>query len=47
MSDAKKIEASIEGHDKWGDQLVALRAILNASVLVETVKWGIPSTAVF
>lgn len=26
-----------------GDQLIALRAILNASVLVETVKWGYPS----
>lgn len=43
MSNAEKIEAYIENHDKWKDQLVTLRAILNASVLVETVKWGCPS----
>ncbi|MFT4814561.1 MAG: hypothetical protein ACI80L_000090 [Pseudohongiellaceae bacterium] len=43
MSDAKKFDAYIEKHEKWRDQLEALRGILNASELVETVKWGSPS----
>jgi len=43
MSDAKKIDVYIEKQGKWRDQLVAIRDILNASVLVETVKWGSPT----
>ena len=43
MSDAKKIDAYIEKHEKWKDQLVTIRDILNASELVEVVKWGSPS----
>ena len=43
MSDIKKIDAYIEKHEKWKDQLVTLRKILNASELVEAVKWGSPS----
>ena len=43
MSDEKKIAAYLEKHEKWKDQLVTLREILNASELDETVKWGSPT----
>lgn len=43
LSDAKKIDIYIEKHEKWKDQLVTLRDILNSSELVEAVKWGSPS----
>jgi len=43
LSDTKKIDAYIKKHEKWKEQLVPIRDILNASELVETVKWGSPS----
>lgn len=42
LSDAEKIDAYVERHEKWRGQLVALRDILTSSELVETVKWGGP-----
>ena len=43
MNDAEKIEAYIEKHQKWRQQLTAMRAVLNATELCEGVKWGSPS----
>jgi len=43
MSDSKKVDAYIEKHEKWKQQLSAMREILNATELVEEVKWGSPS----
>jgi len=43
MSDAKKVEAYIQKHEKWQGQLLAMRDILKASSLLETVKWGSPT----
>ena len=43
MSDAKKVDSYIEKHEKWSDQLAAIRGILNSLELVEAVKWGGPT----
>ncbi len=43
MNDAQKIEAYIEKHEKWSAQLNAMRSVLGASELIESVKWGSPS----
>jgi len=43
MSDEKKVEAYIQKHEKWQSQLLAMRDILNSSILSETVKWGSPT----
>lgn len=43
MSDAKKVDAYIEKHEKWSDQLEVMRDVLRSSELVEAVKWGSPS----
>ncbi len=43
MSDVEKIEAYLEKHEKWKQQLVAMRTVLNATELREEVKWGSPS----
>lgn len=43
MSDSKKVDAYIAKHEKWQRQLTAMREILNATELVEEVKWGSPS----
>ena len=43
MNDAQKIEAYIEKHEKWKQQLSAMRSVLAATELVESVKWGSPS----
>lgn len=43
MNDAQKIEAYIEKHEKWKQQLTAMRSVLTATELIETVKWGSPS----
>ncbi len=43
MSTEEKISAYLVKHAKWKEQLLALRGLLNASELVETVKWGSPT----
>lgn len=42
MADADKIAAYIEKHEKWKQQLTAMRSILKATELSEEVKWGGP-----
>ena len=43
MIDAEKIDAYIEKHEKWSEQLATVRAILAATELAEAVRWGGPS----
>lgn len=46
MTDAAKIEAYIEKHERWSKGLSQLREVLNRTEAVETVKWGIPTYTV-
>ncbi|MGI9517579.1 MAG: YdeI/OmpD-associated family protein [Pirellulaceae bacterium] len=43
MKRYKSVEAYIDGHDQWHDELIKLREIANSTELVETVKWGSPT----
>lgn len=43
MSDANKVDAYIKKHEKWKNQLEAIRGILVATEMEEAVKWGSPS----
>lgn len=42
MQRYESVDAYIDGHPEWHDELVKLRDILNSTELVETVKWGAP-----
>ncbi len=42
MKRYRTVDAYIDAQDEWREGLVALRAILNATELEETVKWGAP-----
>ncbi len=43
MKRYRTIDEYIAGADRWRDELVRLREILNGTVLEETVKWGAPA----
>jgi len=43
MTDAEKIDSYIKKHEQWSDVFTQFRAILQATELTETVKWGAPS----
>ena len=42
MERIKSVDAYLAAHPEWADALVALRGILTATELQETVKWGAP-----
>lgn len=39
----EKIEAYLDRHEKWREQLGKMRELLNDTALEETVKWGAPT----
>jgi len=43
MNTSEKVTKYIQKHQAWSSQLTTLRAIFNASDLLEEVKWGAPS----
>lgn len=43
MTDAQKVTAYIEKHQKWSENLTKLRTIFNETELQEEVKWGSPT----
>lgn len=43
MTATEKVDTYIEKHGKWEQQLTEMRRILNATELVEEVKWGSPT----
>ncbi|MTI89359.1 MAG: hypothetical protein FH748_15490 [Balneolaceae bacterium] len=42
MDDKKTVEAYINKHPKWEDQLTTLRDLILETELDETIKWGLP-----
>lgn len=42
MKRYKTVDAYVKSLDKWHDEIVKLREIINSTELVETVKWGAP-----
>lgn len=46
MQKNKTVEAFIEANPEWHDELVLLRKSFQATEMVETVKWGIPTYTV-
>jgi uncharacterized protein YdeI (YjbR/CyaY-like superfamily) len=42
MKKVSSVEEYIETHDKWSEALTALRDIINATELEETLKWSAP-----
>lgn len=45
MQDFPDVDAYIDATDQWPDEITALRALLLASGLDETIKWGKPCYA--
>lgn len=43
MNYSKTVEGYIEKQDKWRDQIIHLRDLLNSCDLKEEIKWGAPS----
>lgn len=43
MTATEKVDAYIEKHSQWGQQLEALRAVFQKTELEEEVKWGSPT----
>lgn len=40
---ARRVDEYLKRHPGWTSQLTTLRNILQATVLEETVKWGMPT----
>ena len=45
MTASEKVDAYIEKHAHWKDELTTLRRVFNSTELEEEVKWGAPSYA--
>lgn len=43
MSASKKVDAYIEKHVNWKDELNAIRAVFHKTELLEEIKWGAPT----
>ncbi len=43
MTDKEKVDAYIEKHSQWGEELSTLRSVFQKTELTEEVKWGAPS----
>lgn len=42
MYSAKTVDAYVNGHPDWSEELTILRSVLNKTDLIECIKWGAP-----